>query len=892
MRWFHQLVMKVRMLFGRDQADAQLSDELRFHLDRQIEENMSRGMSEEVARYAALRTFGNPALLRDQARATWSWNRLESFGRDLRYGIRTLSRAPGFSLVAIAVMALCIGAATSLFTIVRSVLLRPLPFRDPAQLTMVYEHFRGDWANRNGFDYNVVSPADYYDWRTETHGFEDMAAWRWWQFNLTGKAGELPEVVTAGAGTWNLFSLLGVQPALGRTFTESEDHLGGSVVLLTWSLFERRFAGDPSIVGQQIHLDSKPYTVVGVLPKWFAYPETTVQVWIPYAAVGDPSWIHHHDYHQSHVIARLRPDVTLANAMSQVEAVQYRLHQQYLNDPVAEDAVPRSMTDDLAKNVKEPLLILMAAVSCMLLIGCLNVANLLVARGAARQKEVAVRSALGAQRLTLIREQLTESLLICFAGGAAGVLLSLAATKWLARAWKDLPTAQTIHVDGEVLAFACGLVFVAALLAGLLPAISSTSKAVFAALQASSRTTGGSISRTGLRKTLLTVEIAVTVVLLIAAGLLLKSFMRLRTTDVGCAVDNLLTLSYSLPAQKYDAPERVNAFNEALLDRLRALPGVRAVALGSVLPGDGWGGDDIFTIPEHPPLKPGAELPDALNRRADPGYFTALQIPLLRGRFFTSQDRADPANPNRANVVIISNQLARQYFPGENPIGRHIHVAAVGNRDYQIVGVVGDTLYQVGQPVKAAMYFPMLAGEGDMGMSLAVRTVADPLAMAVPVQKQFAALDPELPVSDVLTLEQIIGKSLGNASFSAELVLAFAILSLLLASVGLYGVLSYLMTQRTIEIGIRIALGAQREQVLRLMLADGLRPALVGLALGLATSAAVVRLIRSMLYETQPFDPVVFAAVAAMLLLVGAAACLVPAWRASRLDPMQALRIE
>ncbi len=319
------------------------------------------------------------------------------------------------------------------------------------------------------------------------------------------------------------------------------------------------------------------------------------------------------------------------------------------------------------------------------------------------------------------------------------------------------------------------------------------------------------------------------------------------------------------------------------------MPGMRAVALGSTLPGNSWGGDDVFTIPEHPPLKSADELPDALDRLADPDYFTALEIPLLQGRFFTNQDRDD-----HANQVIISHQLAKQYFPGENPIGRHLLVSARDKAGYEIVGVVGDTLWQVGQPTKATMYFPLFSGNSrnSFGFSLAVRTDSDPLAMSIPIQKQIAALDPELPVSDVLTMDQVIGESIGNASFSATLVLSFAVLSLLLASVGLYGVLSYLVTQRMTEIGIRIALGAQREQVLRLALVDGLRPAFFGLVFGLAASAAAVRLIQSMLYKTEPFDPAVFAGVAATLLTVAAIACLVPAWRASRLDPIQALRTE
>jgi putative ABC transport system permease protein len=355
-----------------------------------------------------------------------------------------------------------------------------------------------------------------------------------------------------------------------------------------------------------------------------------------------------------------------------------------------------------------------------------------------------------------------------------------------------------------------------------------------------------------------------------------------------------LTLNYNLPAKKYNKPEKVNSFNETLLERLRAMPGVRGVALGSTLPGGGYGGDDVFTIPEHAPIPPGQPLPDALQRRADPGYFTALQIPLLNGRYFTSQDRTD-----KAKKVIISEGLARQYFPNENPVGKHLRPPAYGAGDYEIVGVVGDTVWRVGQAIKPVMYFPILSGTGgggDAGEALAVRTDGDPMTMSIPVQKQIAALDPELPVSNVLTLSQVIGESLGNASFSAALVLAFAVLSLLLACVGLYGVLSYLMTQRCSEIGIRIALGARRDQVLRLVLVDGLRPALFGLIAGIAASGFAAQLMHhyaaSMLYETQVFDPTIFLIVATTLLAVAALSCLVPAWRASTLDPMQALRSE
>ncbi len=867
--------------------DADVERELQSDLELEEEEQREHGVPPEEARHAALRSFGNPTLISEQTRAVWSWNGLESLLRDLRISVRALFRSPGFSIIAVLVMALCIGATTSLFTVVRSVLLRPLPFRDPDGLVMIYEHFRDPGMNAQQFNYNAVSPADYFDWRTQSHGFDDMAAWRYWQFTLTGERGELPELVSARGGSWNLFPLLGVNAVIGRTFTESEDRPDGNAVMLTWNLFERRFGGNPSIVGRQIHLDGKPYTVIGVLPEWFTYPDAKVQVWVPYASGLPPAILQHHDFHFSRVVARLKPDVSLANALSQVEAVQYQLHSQNLNAPVAEDVASRTLIQDLAQDVKKPLIILLCAVTCMLLIGCLNVANLTVARAAARQKEIAVRSALGARKMTLIREHLVESLLVSLAGGITGVLLSLAATKWLVTTWTDLPSARSVHADGVVLAFACALFISAALLSGLLAAISSIGKQGIAALQASSRSVAGSQTRTALRKTLLTVEIATTVVLLIAAGLLLKSFWRLRTTDVGCVTDNVLTMGYGLPAKKYDSPEKMNAFNETLMEQVRALPGVRAATLGSTLPGAGSGGDDVFTIPEHPPIAPGTAMPDALIRWTDPGYFSALQIPLLSGRFFTSDDRA-----GRPKTIIISRQLAEQYFPGEDPLGEHLRLAAEENGDYQVVGVVADTLYQVGQPARATMYFPVLNGGNYMGLTLGVRTSSDPLAISIPIQKQIAEFDPELPVSDVLTIQQIIERSLGNASLSASLVLGFAVLSLILASVGLYGVLSYLTTQRTGEIGVRMALGAQRQEVLRLMLGDGLRPALYGLTLGLAASIGAVRLIQSMLYGTRPLDPAIFAAVAATLLVVAVLACLVPAWRASRIDPMRALRTE
>lgn len=887
MRWLERFRMAVLALFRRDRETARLNDELQFHLEQQVSENIAKGMSPAEARSAALRKFGNPTLLRDQARSTWSWNWLETGVRDVRYGVRTLGRSPGFALIAILVMALGIGATTSLFTIVRAVLLKPLPFRDPNNLVMVYEHFRAS----TGEGFNVVSAGDYQDWRAQTHGFEDMAAWRGYGFNLTGEHQELPEVVEAAGGSSNLFSLLGVEPALGRGFTMEEDHPGANhVVMLSWSLFQRRFAGDPSIVGKTIRLDTNSYTVVGVLPRWFTYPDARTQLWVPYGQTFTPEQYAVHDNHQSHVVARLRSEVSVAAATKEVSALQYRLHEANASKPVAEDAVYRLMIDDVVQDVKTPLIVLLCAVGCMLLIACLNVSNLLVARSAMRRKEVAVRGALGGSRLSLIREQMTESLLICVAGGLLGLAISVLATRWLAGHWQALPRADAIQMDFGVMAFSVGLIFLTALLAGLLPAISSTGSGVLAALQESSRSIGGSASRATLRKVLLTAEIALTVILLVLAGLLFKSFLHLRTSNLGCTTDRVLTIKYGLPEKQYDTREKVTAFHEALLDRVRHLPGVVAAGLVSTPPGGGWGGDRVFTIPERPTVAFNLQN-DALNRVVDPGYFSALQIPLISGRFFTEQERL-----TRDSYIIVSKQFATQYFPGDNALGKHIKVLWGGKvGEYEIVGVVGDTLYDVTQqPTKATMYFPILSGIPDEAGSatIVVRTTGDPLALSVPVQKQVGALDPALPVYDVLTMQQIVGSSTASQSFSATLVLAFAALSLLLAAIGLYGVLSYLVTQRITEIGIRIALGAQRSEVLRLVLLDGLRPVVVGLLIGLAGGAAAGALIRSVLYGTSPLDPVVFATMIGSLLFTAIVACAVPAIRASRIEPMQALRTE
>ena len=887
MRWFTQLRMRLAMLFQRDTAAAHLDRELRFHLDQQVRENIASGMTHGEASKAAMRAFGNPDLTREQTRATWNWSSFESIGRDLKYGIRTLFRSPGFAFVSVLVMALGIGATTLLFTMVRAVLLRPLPFRDSGKLVMLYEHFR---EGKGGDGFNAVAPGDYRDWRSQTHGFEDMAAMRGYGGIVSGVHSELPEVVQSGAGSANLFPLLGVTPVLGRNFTEAEDQpKGGPVVLLTWSIFQRRFAGDPSIIGKQIHLDTIPTTVIGVLPSWFTYPDARIQFWLPYAQTFSESDYGIHDGHQSQVVARLKPGVSAEAATREVSTLQYRIHLANASKPVAEDVWSRPMIDDVVKNVKTPLLVLLCSVGCMLLIACLNVSNLLVARAAARRKEVAIRGALGGSRLTLIREQMTESLLICVAGGGLGLALSLASTQWLAAHWRNLPRADAIHVDGWVFTFAAGLVIITGLLAGLVPAISSTGKGLLSALLESSRSLSGSASRARLRKTMLTVEIALTVTLLVSAGLLFKSFLRLRMADLGCRIDHVITMKFGLPEIQYDTRDKVELFHQSLLERVRRLPGVRGAALVSVAPGAGPQGDRVFTILERPAPSYSLQY-DAMTLTADPQYFSVMQIPLLRGRVFTEHERL-----GNTHYIVVSKKFVDQFLSGDDPIGKHVRSGwDTDVENYEIIGEVGDTVYDVTKPVEATMYFPILSGipNRTSEATIVAWTSIDPLAMSTPIQQQISALEPELPVYNALTMDQILGKTTASQGFAANLILAFAALSLLLAGVGLYGVLSYLVTQRSAEIGIRIALGAQRSEVLRVILIDGLRPVLIGAVIGMAGAAVAGSLTRSMLYGASPYDPIVIVTTTGCLLLTAIAACVLPAWRASRVDPIQALRSE
>ncbi|HUA98455.1 MAG TPA: ABC transporter permease [Terracidiphilus sp.] len=889
MRWVDRLATRVRMLFARGQAGAGLDRELQYHVERQTAENVAAGMSAEEARYAALRAFGNPALVREQSRATWSWSALEQFMRDLRIGARTLRRTPGFTAVAVLVMALGIGSNVALFTVVRGVLLRPLPFQDPSRLLMLYEY--SSIGGSQAFPYNNVAGGIFDAWNRQNAGFSSMALEQQSGADLSASGGGLPEALRTANVSWNLFPTLGVQPALGHGFTAADDSLSANgTVVLSWSLWQRRFGGDAAILNRTVDLNGKPYTVIGVMPAWFEFPDPATQLWLPVYHEVPEKGMTALDIHDFRAVGRLKPGVTAAQATANLTLITQRIHSAHLDDPfISVGANSRPLLEHIVGDVRRPLYVLLAATGCLLLIACLNVANLLVARAAARRKELAIRTAMGGGRMRLLREHVMESFLVSIAGGAAGLALAYGAVAWLVHTRPDMTRVGAIRIDATVAAFTAGVIAVCALFSGLISALHANDRGLLRALHESSRANSAGAGRTRLRKVLLAAEVGLTVVLLVAASLLLKSYARLRSTNLGCITSNVLTMGVSLPDARYPTPGPTPPqFFERLLQRVRVLPGVTAAGFASSVPGEGRMGDFSFTIAEHPPLPQGKGT-FAINRSVDPGYFAAMGIPILHGHTFD-----DGQTFGHVDEVVINESFARKYFPGEDPIGKHLRIMG-GAKPYAIAGVVGDIRYSIGEPPAPMQYYPLdapsFAGDQNFG-KLVIRSSRDVEQLALPVQRIIESMDRDVPVSDVLTMDQLIGKSTLDQSFDATLISSFAVLSLLLAAAGLFGVLSYIVAQRSGEIGIRIALGAQRGQVLGLMLADGMRPALIGLLLGLAASAATTRLIKAMLYSTQPLDPAVFAAVAGALLAVAALACLVPAWRASRLDPMQALRAE
>ncbi|HEV2914295.1 MAG TPA: ABC transporter permease [Pyrinomonadaceae bacterium] len=804
--------------------------------------------------------------------------------QDLRYGFRMLLKRPGFTTVAVVALALGIGANTAIFSVVNGVLLRPLPFKEPERLVAVWEtnaQFEGEMRNRN-----ELALGNFLDWRAQNQVFEQLAALSYASANLTG-VGE-PERIQSFVATTNLFQTLGVQPFLGRAFLpEEESPQSARAVILSHGLWQRRFGSDPKLVGKALTLNGNQYTVVGVMPPGFQlqFP-TSIQVdmWLPMRI--DPADADRKT-HYLYALGRLRPGVSLEQAQAGMSAISGQLQQQYPETNAGKGAHVVSLHGQLVGNVRPYIYVLFAAVGFVLLIACANVANLLLARVAARSKEVAIRIALGAGRLRLIRQLLTESIMLSALGGLLGLLLAYWGIDLLiALSPSDVPRLSEIGLHGPVFGWTFGVSLLTGLLFGLAPALQASKPDLNEALKESGRSTGG-LRRSRMRSLLVVSEVALALVLLVGAGLMIKSFMRLRQVSPGFEPSNLLTMNISLPRQKYKEKQQANIFFDQLFERLRTVPGVESVGGVDPLPLSNSNTTTGFIV-EGGPVLASADRPEVGQRAVTPGYFQTMRIPLLKGRQFSEQDREDAPL-----AVIINEAAARRFWPTEEVIGKRLGFEDDGKDVWrEVVGIVGNVKHErLDAEAKPEVYFPYRQYPKNF-MSLVVRTSSEPLNMIASVREQVLAIDRDQPVFDIMTMEQRISRSVAQSRFIMLLLGLFSALALLLAAVGIYGVMAYVVAQRTHEIGIRMALGAQARDVLRMVIRQGMTLAFVGVGIGLLGAFALTRLMSSLLFGVTATDPLTFILVALVLSAVALVAIIIPARRATRVDPMIALRYE
>ena len=869
-------------LFDKKRRDDELAAELESHLQLEIEDNLRSGMSPGEARRQALLKAGGIESAKEQYRDRRGLPWIESVFRDLWFAGRSLRKSPGFTTVAVLTLALGIGANAGIFSVVEAALLRPLPYPDSRQLFLLFE--RG--LTPTGGNYNVVSLANFHDWRAESKNFSSMAAVRQNRFNLGAYAqGLLPERIRGAIASWTLFPTLGIQPILGRNFTADDDRPEASLVaIISHRLWQRRFGGAPDITGLRLRLDGESYEVIGVMPPGCGFPARGVEVWLPVERFLDAEAIRNRGTHQFYVVARLGSG-DAEQAAIELDTIQARIHTDYFGELVGKGATVAPLSGSGKSRGRTTLLVLFAAVGCLLLIACVNFANLLLARGARRQREMTVRAAMGAGRRRLLRQLLTESLLLSFMGAAAGLALAYGVVTSLGARTpaflmpSDIETTGTIELSIPVFLFAAGIALLTGILAGFYPAWQAARTNPADGLRESARSLTTGRSQRRFRALLVTGEVALSLALLVAAGLLTKSFVELRKVDPGVRTDRLLTAGLSLPEVRYSSREKVATFARQLAERLDALPGVNSSGLISCLPVDGYCGDMSFSI-EGRPFPPG-EFALALNRSASPDYFAAAGIPLLEGRAFHPQERR--------SSVIISESMATRYWPDGDAIGHQLYFGDGDAPRFEIIGIVGDALIRLDDNPRPTMYFSMLEGLKTEFHAI-LRTPGDPAALAPAVREAIHALDPDVPAFEVRTMADLLDDSASRRHFTALLLGSFAALALLLAAVGLYGVMSYTVASRTNEIAIRVALGATRSGVRQLLLLDGLRPTLAGIAAGVLGAWAAGRLLGTLLFDVSPTDPATFLTAIAVLVSVGVIACLIPAHRASRLEPTAALR--
>jgi putative ABC transport system permease protein len=800
---------------------------------------------------------------------------------DFRYAIRMLFKSPAFSVIVILTLGLAIGANSAIFSVVDAVLLRPLPYPHSEQLVRVF-------GKQPQLDLAPNSPANFLEWKEENQVFERIGTYVGQGFNLLG--GDKPERVIGARVSADLMQLLGVQPALGRLFTQEEDQEGrGKVVILSHEFWRNRFGGEANTLQQTIILNDQPYTVVGVMPAGFAFPGTRTQVWVPVAfnaaerKTRDTNFID--------VIARLKPGVSIEQAQANMNAVARSQTERYPKTNTGIGVKVVSLQEHIVGDVRPMLVVLLGAVAFVLLIACANVANLLLARAAARQREMAIRGALGASRSRVVRLLLTESVLLAVMGGAVGLLLAIWSLDLLVSLKPaNLPRVAEIGINRTVFLFTLAISVLTGLLFGVAPALQVSKMDLNEGLKESGRSGTDSPRRQRMRALLVVSEVALSLVLLVGAGLMIRSFTRLLAVDPGFKADHVLTAFVSLPSSKYPRREEQTAFFDRLLERLRNVPGVSAAGLVTDIPLYG-GSSTGFDIEGHPEAAPGTRAMTDY-RLINSDYFSAMGMKLVKGRGFSRYD-----NETAPGVVIINETIAARYFAGEDPIGRRLDLSGDPKDLREIVGVVGDVRnYGVDAEVKPEVYVPFLQSAPAYlsgvvsALTIVVRSAIEPAALGAALREQVQALDKDQPVSEIRTMEYYLADSMAQRRFNMLLLGVFAGLALVLAAVGIYGVIAYNVTQRTHEMGIRIALGARGGDILRLVFANSMVTTFTGIVIGLAAAFALTRLLQSLLYQVTATDPFVFATIPVLLLVVAGAATYIPARRAMKVDPITALR--
>jgi putative ABC transport system permease protein len=814
--------------------------------------------------------------------------------QDFRYGLRTLRKSRGFAAAAVLVLALGIGANTAIFSVVNSVLLRPLPFPHPEQLVQVWH--TPPQTSFPGMKEFAVSAANYLDWAADNHVFQRIAIYTWSSFNLTG-TGE-PQFVNARRVSSSFFPLLQAQPMLGRVFSPEEDQPGHDhVVVLNESFWRNQFGADRNIVGRDLTLDGAAYRVIGVMPAKFQFPissdpANSAKLWAP-LAMTDRERAVRGEHHYA-VIGRLREGISVQQAQAEMDTISHRLEQAYPADDKGWGAVVKPLREELVGDVRTPLLVLLGAVALVLLIACANVANLVLARTLSRQKEIAVRTALGASRGRLIRGVISETVVLSLTGGVLGLLIAHFGVKLIvAFLAAKLPRASDIGVDGWVLAFTIAVSLLAGMLAGLLPAVRLSNVNVNEALKQGNRTSSDAAgNRT--RGLLVISEVALSLMLLIGAGLLIRTLWMLRNVDPGLDPRNVLALTPSIPATAYPQPAQEIAFYRQLLEKVDAIPGIMSAGAIDSLPLSGGSNQPIQI--EGRPVQAMADQPEVAVRVISPGYLHAMRIPLIRGRDFGGQDTSDSVG-----TVLISQSLAQRFWPNEDPVGKHLTMTFFPGKVRKIVGIVGDVKdrgLDSAEP-EATLYTPLgqlapsaTAAWRSFPLWIVVRTQSEPTTVTSAVINAVHQLNPELPIVDVTTMENFVAESLSQQRFNMLLLAVFAGVALLLAAVGIYSVLAYTVRRRIREIGIRMALGAQTSDVVGMVIAEGMKPTFIGLAIGLAGALVLGRFVSSLIYGVKPGDIPTFATVSLALVAVAFLASVVPAYRATRVQPVSTLREE